>query len=309
VRRTSSIDTTRPDGPGGPMLVDARGRDLRTADGDGTAEGGAPSVVAEVRLRLVVDETTRAVVEVEADPPEPALAALVGRSVGPGFRRAVAEAVPEHRHRRTLLHLLLDDLPGAGLVSGYAVLRDVPIPFTRGADGRGMALDLCAGWAADGSMMRTADATGLVPTPQGPPAPALEPDDDPRAWHAMAPLPVGGMRRRRRLDLRPAAGGHRFEVHFRDSHQGEDAETVLHEYLLASRLRPDAMAVAEVVPEARVLPWAECPGALGSAAAVVGVGLDDLDAVVRRDNVGVSSCTHLNDTLRSLADLGALALT
>ena len=58
---------------------------------------------------------------------------------------------------------------------------------------------------------------------------------------------------------------------------------------------------------AHALPWTECPQALGSAARLVGAPASDLRAVVRRDFVGTSTCTHLNDTLRSLADLPALA--
>jgi Protein of unknown function (DUF2889) len=37
-----------------------------------------------------------------------------------------------------------------------------------------------------------------------------------------------------------------------------------------------------------------------------GTDFDDLRLRVRRELVGTASCTHLNDTLRSLADLGAL---
>ncbi|MGO9511307.1 MAG: DUF2889 domain-containing protein [Mycobacterium sp.] len=56
----------------------------------------------------------------------------------------------------------------------------------------------------------------------------------------------------------------------------------------------------------RVLPWQECPGAIGSAARVQGMGLVELRDRVRGEFVGVSTCTHLNDTLRAIADLDAL---
>ena len=55
-----------------------------------------------------------------------------------------------------------------------------------------------------------------------------------------------------------------------------------------------------------MLPYGECPGALGSAGQVVGWSLDQLRRAVHRELVGTSSCTHLNDTLRSLADLDVL---
>lgn len=59
-------------------------------------------------------------------------------------------------------------------------------------------------------------------------------------------------------------------------------------------------------PRAQVLPWEECPGALVSATQLVGATLDELAVTVRRELTGVTSCTHLNDTFRSLADVGAL---
>ena len=56
-----------------------------------------------------------------------------------------------------------------------------------------------------------------------------------------------------------------------------------------------------------MLPWEACPGEVASAQGVVGVALDDLAGVARTELVGVSTCTHLTSTLRSLADVQALA--
>jgi hypothetical protein len=68
--------------------------------------------------------------------------------------------------------------------------------------------------------------------------------------------------------------------------------------------RAGCLRDVEAVP--LVLPWTECPSAVAHAGHVEGVPLAELHDVVRRDLVGTSSCTHLNDTLRSLADLEAL---
>jgi len=38
----------------------------------------------------------------------------------------------------------------------------------------------------------------------------------------------------------------------------------------------------------------------------VGTGVGDIRGRVRADFVGTSTCTHLNDTLRAVADLDAL---
>jgi len=55
-----------------------------------------------------------------------------------------------------------------------------------------------------------------------------------------------------------------------------------------------------------VLPWQECPAAAASAQRLVGIDLAEVVARVRADFVGPSTCTHLNSTLRALADLQAL---
>jgi hypothetical protein len=55
-----------------------------------------------------------------------------------------------------------------------------------------------------------------------------------------------------------------------------------------------------------VLPWQECPGAVDSATRVAGMTLQELHFRVRDELAGTSTCTHLNDLLRSVADAGPL---
>jgi hypothetical protein len=165
-------------------------------------------------------------------------------------------------------------------------------------------------------MLHLAD-TGLLPVPLGPPAPILEPEDDPLAWHAMAPLAPHAVRRRRRLDLvapaAPAAPAdpaddHQVDMHFRDSHvDGDGLETIMHEYTLTGTVNPVAGRVGAVSAEVRVLPWMECPAALASAQRIDGMELAQLRPRVRKEFTGRTTCTHLNDSLRSLADVTALS--
>jgi hypothetical protein len=54
------------------------------------------------------------------------------------------------------------------------------------------------------------------------------------------------------------------------------------------------------------LPWQECPGAVASAERITGMTLGELHFRVRQELFGTSTCTHLNDLLRSVADAEAL---
>jgi hypothetical protein len=313
VRRTSNIDTGRPDGMRGNAVVDGRARDLRTTlDGRTEVVAGA-TVVATL-------SPTHQLLTLRTAPDFPALRQLIGARVGPGFRSRLNEIVAagDACEDGEPLYLLLDDLPGATLVSGYALHRSGaldPDPSADPApdrpaidfDGRG---DLCAGWANDATMMIHIRETGSIPVPMGPVAPRLEPEADPLSWHAMGPLSPHTVRRRRRLDLMPPAdpdGAHRIDLHFRDSHvDAEGSETIMHEYTVTGTVHAATGRIVDVEARAQVLPWLECPGAVASAQRIAGMELSLLRPVVRKEFVGRSTCTHLNDSLRSLADLAAL---
>ena len=124
----------------------------------------------------------------------------------------------------------------------------------------------------------------------------------------MEPLRAHGMRRFRRLDLRPVdAASADFDAHFRDSHvDGDGVETIVHEYTVAGSVDTSTRTITSVTADVRVLPWQECPGAIGSATRVRGMTLSEMRNRIRGEFVGTSTCTHLNDTLRAIADLDAL---
>ncbi|HLN18416.1 MAG TPA: DUF2889 domain-containing protein [Acidimicrobiales bacterium] len=307
VRRTSSIDISRPFGILGDLVVEARARDLLTrADATPVLQGIA-------HLRVTVDGKTRNLTEFEATPPDPALEQLLGVMVGPGFRGKVDEALPHQREAHSLLYLLLDDLPGASLISGYAMLRGGAFEGMRkprANEALFARADMCAGWASDATMMVTMRAKGENPTPVGPPAPVVEPEDDPLACHPLSPLPPHAVRRRRRLDVVAPRGAdelHQLDIFFRDSHvDAEGLETVLHEYTVHGNVDAATRRIVDLSATAQVLPWTECPGALGSAARLVGEPLEGLRPKVRQEFSGVTTCTHLNDTLRGITDVGVL---
>jgi hypothetical protein len=272
---------TRPDGLAGGVVADVRGRDVR--DGE---------ILDTLALRVEIDPSG-AIVGGDVDE-------LLGTRVRRGYGRQFAERLPD-ASSRSLRSSALEDLGGAFLVAGYAPLRGGAYSFDPAVT-RTMAAtqaDVCAGWATGAPLLESLrDGVQLVPV--GPSAPAI---DD--GWHAVEAPATGTVRRRRRLDVAGADGGFVAESHFRDSHTGDEGETVMHEYLVSARFDEQRrLAAVDVSP--LVLPWQECPGAVASAQQLVGVGLGELVQRVRLDLVGPTTCTHLTSTMRSLADVAAL---
>ncbi|MDT5010305.1 MAG: hypothetical protein QOH57_1922 [Mycobacterium sp.] len=300
LRRTSTIDTHAADS--GEVDVDLRARDVRTAP------AGAVEVGAECELRSHL--SNRVIQRISATPDDRRLDRLSACLVGPGFRNVVADVLADEAGRATLLHLLLDDWPGASLVSGYAAQHAL---ITRGAElpvGDGVAdrmTGICSGFAPTSSVVSFVSRNNLMPNAPGPAAPDLI-RSDPDGIHPVDPLPPHSMRRLRRLDLHPRRGESvDFDAHFRDSHvDGASVETVVHEYTVNGTVELAGRTITELTAAVHVLPWQECPGALGSAARVRGMALAELRPRIRTEFVGTSTCTHLNDTLRSLGDLDAL---
>lgn len=301
IRRTTSLEQGWAPSADGTVAVSGRGRDLLTRP-DGTVE-----VVDEVTLALAVT-AAGTVGAIGADPPVAGLDAVVGAPNRSGFRAAVDAAVPGLAPTGRVLHQLLDDVPLAALIASYGTTReheDWVLPPSA-AD---RLTDLCAGWEREGTMVGALTATGVFPIPVGPPAPPLGAAGDPLAWHALGELRPRSVRRVRRLDVTPTAHGLlAVEAYFRDSHLGvEGPEDVLHEYTLTAIVCAAEMEVRSAEAVAHTLPWPECPGALGSVGRVVGMDLAELRPRVAEELTGTTTCTHLNDVLRSLAGVPRLA--
>jgi hypothetical protein len=305
VRRTTSIDITRPDGLTGRVVAVVAGQDLATD------AAGQASVVRSWAVDVPVDPLTGEVLALEPHGLGDDLAGLdglVGAGLRSGFGRLVAATVPDEAADRSLRYSLLEDLAGAFLVSGYAPLRagllagDVEASKRRAPH----QADICAGWAAGGPIHVALAEHGHTAVPVGPAAPPIE-ARDPAGWHALAPLGSATVRRRRLLDVarRPTGAGLLVQSHFRDSHAGEESEMVMHEYAVSAVVEEGRIADVDV--DARVLPWEACPGAVSSAGRVVGVALDDLARTARTELVGPTTCTHLTSTIRAMADVAALA--
>ncbi|WP_217999476.1 DUF2889 domain-containing protein [Rhodococcus wratislaviensis] len=277
-----------------------RARDLIT-DKDSVAH-----VVGTAETHVTVDFSNEQVIkEISTVPPRPALDALVGVRAASGFRGAAAQADPDLPQAENLLNLLVDDIPVSVLISGHAMgfgktPRQLPIVSMRSSYISGQ----CAGFAADATIMEEIGRSGRAPLVTGPAAPPIL--DNAIAWHLVDPLPPHGMRRMRRMDVIPGRLTW-VDVFLRDSHMRPDGhEKIIHEYSLTVAVDPDAAIIVSCDASPRVLPWVECPAAVASARRLVGQPLKGLRAYVRQNLGGTTTCTHLNDTLRSLEDVAAL---
>jgi hypothetical protein len=290
----------------GPVHQLGRARDLATAS-DGTT-----ALVAEGEMRVVIDFAAGMLVrEITMEPAVDGLDAFVGARAGGGFRKVLD--LQSGAVRGSLPYLLLDDVPGATLVSGYAVSMaagrgDADLGEYRAQVRKAPLLqqaDICAGWQRGGLLLANLEQGG-PPATLGPFAPSVVDGDDHDAWHDLPPLPPDGMRRARRIDVWRDDVVH-VDVFFRDSMMGRDgSETAVHEYTVAATVDPETMTFVSCRAEPRVLPWRECPEAIGSAGRLVGLAVRDLRPELRAQLVGPSTCTHLNDVLRGLEDVAWL---
>jgi hypothetical protein len=144
----------------------------------------------------------RVIERIAATPDDTRLDRLRECLVGPGFRNVVADVLEDEAQRATLLHLLLDDWPGAALVAGYGAQHAL---ITRGTE---LAVDdgvaermtgVCSGFAPTSSVVSFVKRNNLMPNAPGPLAPDLT-RSDPSGIHDVEPLPPHSMRRLRRLD-------------------------------------------------------------------------------------------------------------
>ncbi len=148
----------RPRGINGELVLRGRARDLYSP------LAGDPVVVDEAALDAarIVYMSERIVREISTASPLEGIETLVGVRASAGFRRAADLVAGDHRDRHSPLHLLLDDVPVATLVSGcatgYAGVRPV-------SDGRHHVQhpDPCAGWRTGDTILAEIDRTGFSP--------------------------------------------------------------------------------------------------------------------------------------------------
>lgn len=294
------------------MAFDARGRDLLTP-----ADATSPKVLAcdLVRASVAPDRTLLAL---EATPSRgQALTRLVGCKGGGHLRAALAQALPEERRNATPLHLLIDDFSGASLIAHWAWSRWVPDwlvwPGDRRTQSEVRALraqsmeGVCVGFGAGASSLKDIHGDQQRSYPAMP----LQRADDPIAWHDMPASQGVAMRRARRLDLwidphRPETI--QVDAMFQDSaSQPDGGRAAIHFYTLHASLDRNRGALQSLVATPYTLPYPECPSATDNLQVLLGEPVATLRERVLELLAKDRSCTHLNDALRALAEVPALA--
>jgi hypothetical protein len=132
--------------------------------------------------------------------------------------------------------------------------------------------------------------------------------DDPDGWHAFTPQDGKvAMRRARRIDVWRDGEVIRIDAGFQDSATTPTGGRVaIHEYGLKATADANSLALLSVEADPRVLPFRECPAATNNLPKILGSALPDLREEVLKQFPRTAGCTHLNDALRALAEVGVL---
>jgi len=307
IRRTTSIDTTWPDGPGKPSLLVASARDIFTPSG-----GAQPNVLGQASYRMVVSPR-REILEISATPEVAEIGQLVGVRAGGESRRQIAAIIGDRSG--SPLYQILDDFAGASLVSQWiwsqwledweafakSAVRD------SNAGRKGKMQDICTGFAAGSSALGDDGDPEVSFQDQARVGP-LENAEDPAGWHAMPAQSGPAMRRARRIDLWRDGDLLIVDAGFQDSGcVPSGGRRGVHEYRVHAEIDARTGVVVTLQALPLILPFPECPGASVKAARMVGRKVEDFRDSVLEVLPGTMGCTHLNDVLRALADVPALA--
>jgi hypothetical protein len=304
VRRTSTIDTSWPEGYGHPMRMEGHARDIWTPP-----DGGAPVVMAEDRY-VITASARREILAIETSPERPEAKELVGIRAGGESRAALSRIMAAERLAGTPLYLILDDYAGASLVAGWVWshwtdnwhrrMQESGVQSTAGR--RANMEGVCTGFAPGSSALNDPGDGGVREQSSTRVPPLLNPEDL-DGWHDLAIQPSVGMRRARRIDVWLDPHGLAIDVGFQDSGTAPDGgdRIAIHEYHVTARAEGGRLVELNVDP--RILPFRECPGAAARARAMIETPLVDLRGRVLETLSGIEGCTHLNDVLRSMAEV------
>ena len=242
---------------------------------------------------------------IEGTPTHPILETLTGANAHRGFRKLLESLRSDDPDERSLRRLFFD-IPIVSMIMMQAFIVRTPqghrssTRMTNDIPG----VNQCAGWVAGGEMLTLIkDNDGLL---EMDPSIHVITDD-----HLGDPAPTllipNATRRRRHYEVEIDGSEIRLKVNQRDSFATPDGiERVLHWWKLNLRANAQDQIIRSIEVDNGGLPWVECPSAAGSGQRVIGHRLDELEGLVSGEFKGVTTCTHLNDTLAALAGVPEL---
>jgi hypothetical protein len=167
--------------------------------------------------------------------------------------------------------------------------------------------NVCTGFATGASSL---DPAGRPTDQSRAEVVELENPDDALGWHPLAEQKGPQMRRARRIDIFRDGGLLQIDAGFQDSGTNpRGTRTAIHEYRVYAEVDSATMTLVSIQALPLILPFRECPGASVKVGRLVGRPLEGFREEVLTSLPGTLGCTHLNDVLRALADVPALAAT
>ncbi len=284
--------------------MDGAARDVFTP-----VDGGAPLVLGE-GLYAITASPLREILHISVTPDHPNAQQMVGIRGGGASRIALGQIMGSIKG--TPLYQIMDDFAGASLVSPWiwSVWTDDWHSRMQSKDSqqlRRKMTNICTGFTEGASSLSDdggPDASGQSKTEVGP----LVNPADLAGWHDLPQQEGPRFRRARRLDVWRDGDLIRCDIGFQDSGSNpQGSRTAVHEYQVAVAVDPSDMTVTSLDATPLILPFRECPGAVANIKRLVGHGVADFRQDVLDTLPGILGCTHLNDVLRSLADVPVLA--
>ncbi len=308
VRRTTSIDMHWPLGRDASTHIIARARDALT-HGDGQLE--------------VIDQAafdaeafiTRELISVDCVPPDQRMANLSGIRAGGQLRAKLRELFPSSAEQETALYLLLDDLAGATLVSswgwfawdGYSRALADRIHQEGVGGNKGDMRGVCIGFA-HGSTSIDDKGHPFIEEQNSVLVPSLIDPADTLGWHDVPTLDGPASRRARWIQVTREGGMIHVAAGFQDSAARQDGlRQAIHEYRLTAAIEAESGRIDAIEATPHVLPHLECPAAVLNVRRLLGRDITQLRSAVPELLAREEGCTHLNDVLRALVAVPALA--
>lgn len=273
-------------------------------------------MTADATLHILASPQ-RQILGIEAAACDADLTGLVGMRPGGKYRARVRELLSSRNLELTPLHLLLDDFVGASLVATWVWSRWMDDwqtilhahAKTAGAGRNGSMGGVCTGFAPGASSLDDADNPRLDIQSSASVGPLVRPDD-PLGWHEL-PRQVGMEgRRARRMDVWVEGDLVHISAGFQDGgSKPGGGRGAVHEYRVTATADAASLKLVSVAPEPRVLPFAECPEATREVQRLIGAPLESFRTYVPETLAATLGCTHLNDVLRTFADVPKLLQT